>query len=489
VPIRDSDEYCVTFEDSAQPYQVPIEKITGEGEPTFHMLSIDPDSPITAAPPRMPEWLQENAYVTILTDGARRRGTLQSTDQGWTFTQRTASGRTTYTLDLADLPVTWEDRITEGSLELGWQATERAYHVSAAGITGGIPRSFRKSMEPGHEDRSIWLESYLEEAGGLKEQDTYVTLSAKEYAAIYSDIQIIPSMSVQMIKQDENRNPVRAKTRIVALGNYEETIWTKSEKYAPVPRDESSRLMISMAVERGRREKQGDCKNAFVQSYLPNDEKIIVRPPKGCPISRNGELWLLQKTLYGLRRSPYHWYQNIRKILEDMGLSISPHDPCIFYGKLADHLPPIYIGLYVDDFKYFSTSDETEKLFEQRLGSKCIVDFMGEVSWFLGCKYEWENLPDGQLTVSITQTAKTEDLIEDHGMEQCNPVGSPYRSGHVIDNIPDDGIAPEAKPKLVKKYQSLVGGLLWIQRQSRPDISAVTHLLSRHTHKPSHGHY
>jgi hypothetical protein len=174
--------------------------------------------------------------------------------------------------------------------------------------------------------------------------------------------------------------------------------------------------MTSMAVERGRREKQGDCKNAFVQSYLPKNEKIIVRPPKGCPISKRGDLWLLRKTLYGLRRSPYHWYQNISKILVSMGLTISPHDPCVFYGKLADHLPPIYIGLYVDDFKYFSESDKVEKLFEQKVGSKCIVDFMGEVSWFLGCKYEWETLPDGRLTVSITQTAKTEDTIEDHGM-------------------------------------------------------------------------
>jgi hypothetical protein len=84
----------------------------------------------------------------------------------------------------------------EGLLELGWQATERAYHVSAAGITGKISWSLRKSMEHGHEDRSIWLESYLEEAEGLKEQDTYATISAKDYANKYSDIQIIPSMSV-----------------------------------------------------------------------------------------------------------------------------------------------------------------------------------------------------------------------------------------------------------------------------------------------------
>jgi hypothetical protein len=68
-------------------------------------------------------------------------------------------------------------------------------------------------------------------------------------------------------------------------------------------------------------------------------------------------------------------------------------------------------------------------------------------------------------------------------------VGPPYKSRYVIDNIPDDGIAPEAKPKLVKRYQSLVGGLMWIQPQTRPDISAVTHLLFRHSHKPYYGHY
>jgi hypothetical protein len=177
------------------------------------------------------------------------------------------------------------------------------------------------------------------------------------------------------------------------------------------------------------------------------------------------------------------------KILVDMGLSISPHDPCVFYGQLSPHLPPIYIGLYVDDFKYFSLSDETERLFEQRLATKCIVDFMGEVSWFLGCKDEWENLPDERLTVSITQTAKTEDLIDTHHMTESNPVDSPDRSGYIIDRIPDDGLPMDAKSELVKKFQSLVGGLLWLQRQTRPDISAVTHLLSRHTHSPSAGHY
>jgi hypothetical protein len=55
-----------------------------------------------------------------------------------------------------------------------------------------------------------------------------------------------------------------------------------------------------MAVGMGRIEKQGDCKNAFVQSRLPDNEKVILRPPNGCPVSKPGDLWLLKKILYGL---------------------------------------------------------------------------------------------------------------------------------------------------------------------------------------------
>jgi hypothetical protein len=271
---------------------------------------------------------------------------------------------------------------------------------------------------------------------GLQEQDTYVVISGKEYEKKYSDIQIIPTMNVQTIKKDEYGAPDRVKSRIVALGNFEDRIWEKSEKYAPVLRDESSR---AMTIELGGRKKQGDCKNTFLQSYLPKDETIVCQPPKGCPLSKTGDLWLLRKILYGLRGSPYHWYQNIKKILLNMGLQTSDHDNCVFTGKLADKLPPIYLGLYVDDFKYFSTSDETERLFERLLAKKSKVDFMREVSWFLGCKYKWENLPDGRLTVSITQTAKAEDLIETHGLIDCNPVKSPYRSGYTIDGIPKHG--------------------------------------------------
>jgi hypothetical protein len=44
----------------------------------------------------------------------------------------------------------------------------------------------------------------------------------------------------------------------------------------------------------------------------------------------------------------------------------------------------LIVQCYVEDFKYFSLSDATKLLFKQQLGSKRLVDFMGEVYWFLG---------------------------------------------------------------------------------------------------------
>eukprot|EP00957_Ditylum_brightwellii_P207197 15351930-Ditylum_brightwellii.AAC.2 len=63
-----------------------------------------------------------------------------------------------------------------------------------------------------------------------------------------------------------------------------------------------------MAVSLKRVLKQADCCNAFCHGVLTEDEVVIVKPPSGCPVSKPGTYWKLDKTLYGLRRSPLHWF-------------------------------------------------------------------------------------------------------------------------------------------------------------------------------------
>jgi hypothetical protein len=124
-------------------------------------------------------------------------------------------------------------------------------------------------------------------------------------------------------------------------------------------------LPHSQAVRNRTTLKQADCKNAFCHPELPKDEPTIVRPPAGCPISKPNTYWRLKKTpLYGLRRSPRHWYHLITKQLKAINLRQTAHEDCLFVGKIIPGRPPLYLATYVDDIIYFSADPSVEKQFE-----------------------------------------------------------------------------------------------------------------------------
>ena len=107
--------------------------------------------------------------------------------------------------------------------------------------------------------------------------------------------------------------------------------------------------------------KGGDFVQAFCQSFIPSGKKYVCTPPPGCPITPPNTYFLLLKALYGLKRSPRHWYDTAVKALESIDLKPLPNSPCIFTGTPIKGQPPIYLGLFVGDCIYFSESDAVEK--------------------------------------------------------------------------------------------------------------------------------
>ncbi len=201
----------------------------------------------------------------------------------------------------------------------------------------------------------------------------------------------IPPICVLTIKKDENLIPLWAKSRIVALGNHKNCVWLKSDKFAPVLHGDSLQFLVNLAVQHCRPLRQGDCKNAFCQEILPPDKVTIVRPPLGNPDADPKEYWLLLHTLYGLRQSLHHWYDKINSILLSIGLHPSRKVACLYFGFIQDpsnpsSLPsqhPLCLGIYVDDFVYFSMNPEVESLLCPLLAEWCKVDFIGIVNCFL----------------------------------------------------------------------------------------------------------
>ena len=91
-----------------------------------------------------------------------------------------------------------------------------------------------------------------------------------------------------------------------------------------------------------------------------------------------------------MRRLPQHWCNMITKMMKDICLTSSKHDPCLFSWIIDDGTPletsrnTIHIGLYVDEFIFFLDSDVEESHFKKILNGKVTTDFMGEANLLLG---------------------------------------------------------------------------------------------------------
>jgi hypothetical protein len=247
---------------------------------------------------------------------------------------------------------------------------------------------------------------------------------------------------------------------------------------------DSLHFLASLAVEKRQPLQQEDCKNAFCQGILPPDETTIVQPPSGDPEAAPNEYWLLLCTLYGLRRSPQHWFDKIDAILWSIGLTPLLEDPCLYTGFIQDpknptgtqSSSPLSLGLYVDDFVYFSKNPAVEALFGRLLAKRCKVDFMGVVKWFLGAHFSW-CITSSLVAIHLTQSGFASNLVKSFFRESHNPTptATPYRSGIPINSIApstDDDNSP-AQIRRKEAYQSLVGSIGWLAGSTRPDLSAV----------------
>jgi hypothetical protein len=182
--------------------------------------------------------------------------------------------------------------------------------------------------------------------------------------------------------------------------------------------------------------------------------------------------------------------------LKDIGLEQYVHDPCLFSGNLTSDTSPtskskLHIGIYVDDFVFYSEYPTAEKSFQQQLAKKVVVEFMGDVDYFLGTAFTWEHLPGCHLSIHLSQSAFTEFTAHRFAVDRFNRTlhMTPYRSGYPINSIPPaDPKDPDLKRR-TKVYQSIVGSINWLAMSTCPDVAPVLSFLASYSHAPSHQHY
>ena len=134
------------------------------------------------------------------------------------------------------------------------------------------------------------------------------------------DKSIIGTKWIFKNKKDENGVIVRNKARLVAKGYRQQEGIDYDQTFAPVARIEAIRMFLAYATYNDFTVFQMDVKTAFLYGKLK--EEVYVSQPEGfADLSKPDYVYILDKALYGLKKAPRAWYEELSTYLLGVGFS------------------------------------------------------------------------------------------------------------------------------------------------------------------------
>ena len=275
-------------------------------------------------------------------------------------------------------------------------------------------------------------------------------------------------------KGDERGRVVKAKARLVARGFSQREGIDFFETYAPTPSASCIRLLASIACELDLDLCHFDAEQAFVQSELK--EEVFLRLPQGCG-DMSGRVVRLNRSLYGLRQASRTWHHHLIVRMKILGFEQCLADACVL-RLIEDGAVSIIAVVHVDDIFAAGLKSRCDRFCED-LNELVPINNIGELTWYAGCHYSRDRA-NGMLTIS--QKTFTDQLVDKYGVTLGKK--NPGWTGEKFDRVDDAGEAEGDWP-----FREVVGSLMWLANQTRPDISDAVRAVARYCHAPKLVHW
>ena len=246
------------------------------------------------------------------------------------------------------------------------------------------------------------------------------------------------TISMRWVVSEKDEGKVKA--RLVVRG-FEEKDAPQSD--SPTASKDSFKLFLSICANEGFQLKTLDVTSAFLQGQ-PLTREVYVQPPE--EVIKEGIIWKLKKTCYGLYDASRSWYFAVKEQIEKLGMKTLSGDSSFFYLHKEGKLVGLCI-LHVDDFLIGGTS-EFFRLIECHLLNKFTF---GKVQ----CnKFKYTG-------INIEQKENGEILIDQNDyIKNLQPI--------MLDKPADKN--EKLSRKMFKEYRALTGQLAWAAEMTRPDL-------------------
>ncbi|KAM6506366.1 hypothetical protein FSOLCH5_15475 [Fusarium solani] len=284
--------------------------------------------------------------------------------------------------------------------------------------------------------------------------------------------QILPLKWVFTYKLDDAGYLIRHKARVCVRGDLQHH--SGEDIYAATGAYRSFRILMALVCAFGLICHQVDFKNAFVNADM--DEEVYTTCPPG--YGQSGKVWRLLKALYGLRKSPKLWFNELVSFLKDLGFEYCPDEPCI----LINNETQLILFLYVDDLLIIAQPEYLQQVneFKAAVHSKYGIKDLGEAISFLNIRI-LRDIKAKKLW--ICQDGYIDKLCVKFGIDQSMRTATPLTSSYRPQ--PFEG---QATIQQITEMQEKVGSILYAAVVSRPDVSYAASQLSQHAMNPSSEH-
>ena len=266
---------------------------------------------------------------------------------------------------------------------------------------------------------------------------------------------------------------MRAEARLVARGFGQREGIDFFDIFSPCPSVMSIRLLAALACELDLDLCHFDAEQAIVQSDL--DEVVYIRLPPGCG-ALSGKVVRLRRSLYGLKQASRTWQYHLVRGMKALGFEQCEADACVM--RLVDNGGvSVVVVVHVDDIFVIGRKSRCDK-FGDDLDACVPITNLGVLRWYAGCRFERDRVAG---TVKISQQASAEKIVAKFGVTRGKP--TPMVVGLRLDEFDQD------KAEVVEPFRSLVGHLMWLANQTRPDILNAVRAVARYSHSPKLVHW
>jgi Reverse transcriptase (RNA-dependent DNA polymerase) len=280
------------------------------------------------------------------------------------------------------------------------------------------------------------------------------------------DRKAIGSRWIFKLKCNEHGEIERYKARLVAQGFTQVYGTDYDEVFAPVARPTSFRVLLTIAGKQNLHVMQYDVKTAFLNGTI--DEEIYLKPPQG--FQSETKVFRLHKSLYGLKQSARKWNEAIHNCLTNLNFVQSKHDNCFYVCRSQQDT--CYLIIHVDDILLAAKDINTIESLTSQISKSFGLKSLGKAKQFLGININRRN--DGFFEINqthyINKIATTLQLEDSKGSSYPIDPGYFKLSGEELENNTE--------------YRQIIGMLLYISTNSRPDISASVAILAQKVSKP-----